>query len=29
MISLFIGPVLLAVSWRLLSTWVSEVDFRA
>lgn len=29
MIGLFIGPVLLAVSWRLLSTWVSEVDFRA
>ncbi|MCV2511700.1 AI-2E family transporter YdiK [Leclercia pneumoniae] len=27
MIGLFIGPVLLAVSWRLFSAWVNEVPF--
>lgn len=27
MIGLFIGPVLLAVSWRLLSTWTCETQF--
>jgi len=28
MIGLMIGPVLLAVSWKLLSAWVSEADFQ-